>query len=101
MSNIYPINHFLSALAISIGFLLFYKLNFRKNVALGLIFFLMGLGIGMHEHLAQDEVTYPKDDYLRRIVYLEEYENTPKKDALCVFIFNNHDFCSKYKEAPQ
>ena len=84
------INHPLSALSLSVGFLLFYKLNFKKTIAIGMIFFLVGLGIGMHEHLNQDSVYYDKTMYMDRVVYLKEYESMPMSTALCI-MFSNDD----------
>jgi len=83
--------HFLSGLCIALGFLLFYKLNFKKSIAIGLIFFTVGLGIGMHEHLAEDAPYYGIDMYMERVVYVREYESMPWRQALCQIIVNDDD----------
>jgi len=81
-----------------IGFLIFYRLNFKKSIAIGLIFFLVGLSIGMHEHLAEDEVAYSRQGYLDSVVYVKEHNKTSVKEALCLFVYNSNDVCNKYKE---
>jgi len=94
---IQPINHFLAGLSLGIGFLIFYFIPFKKKIALLLIFLLVGLGIGMHEHLAQDEVAYSREGFLDNVVFVKEHPKTPFKEAICLIIFNNEERCNKYK----
>jgi len=92
------INHFLFGLCISVGFLIFYSIPFKKKVALMLMFFLVGLGFGMHQHLAQDEVAYSQEQFMDNVVHVKEHPKTPWREAVCLIIYNDNVICNKYKE---
>ena len=92
------ISHFLSGLCISLGFILFYSLPFKKKTALLLVFLLGGLSIGMYQHLMiQDAIYYSTEGFMNNCVYMHVRGTTPALYALCLVVFNNGEKCKMFE----
>jgi len=65
-----------------------------------LIFFLVGLGFGMQQHLMQDSI-YNGKDCVEQYISFTEHPKTTFKQAICLIIYNNNSVCDKYKEGDE
>jgi len=92
--RMYPLEHGLSALIFAIGFLIFFLIPLKHKTMLVLMFFFTGMAIGIHEHISyQDEHAYTREVYDSLIVNLEEREQNPWNQALCIALKNNNSKC--------
>ena len=68
----------------------------KKRTALIMLFLLLGLAIGMKEHLYQDSLAYSREGFMDNVVYVEEHGGTPLKEAICLIVYNDNSKCNKW-----
>ena len=96
----FPIEHGLTFVTFSLGFLFVFLLPLKHKTILLLLFLFTGLAIGMHEHvMVQDMFGYDKEIFYNLVVKMKERVPNPWNNALCLFIKNDPIRCpGKYDE---